>query len=188
MVVGNALTESDSPSARNYQLKIKDLKTHIEERGKSLAAQLAAASKPRDPRGYSPVHLTGWTMRVQEGKPELDEGAAGSRNNVLHICAPNGKATGSWRTRSTLGPGRYRFVGDIRVRGVNSDDDGTVGARLRISGVRPVRLLSGNTDWHQFAFEFQVDGHHQVEFVCELRAIEGDAWFDAESLQVVQVE
>ena len=126
-------------------------------------------------------------MRVQDGKPEFDQSEDGSRQNVLHISAPNGKAAGSWRTLAKLEPGRYRFEVDIRVGGVDSGD-GAAGARLRISGVPPVRRLTGNTDWRQFAFEFQVDGNKPVEFVCELRAREGDAWFDAETLQVERVE
>jgi spore coat protein CotH len=186
-VVGNALTDSDSPSARNYQRKVNELKAHIEERDKSLARQLNDALTPRDPRAYAPVHLTGWTMRAQEGKPEFEQTTDGSRQNVLHISVPHGKAAGSWRTRALLEPGRYRFEGDIRVRVVDSGDD-AAGARLRISGARPVRRLSASTDWRQFAFEFQVDGNRQIEFVCELRAAEGEAWFDAESLQVVRVE
>jgi hypothetical protein len=48
--------------------------------------------------------------------------------------------------------------------------------------------VSGSTDWRQFGFEFEVDGNHPVEFVCELRAVRGDAWFNAETLQVVRVE
>ena len=186
-VVGNALTESDSGAARNYQRRISDLKAHIEARDKSLAFQLANAFKPHDPSAYSPVHLTGWTKRVQDGRPEFEQGADGSRQNVLHISAPNGKAAGSWRTRATLEPGRYRFEGEMRVRGVNSGDE-DAGARLRISGARPARRISGNSDWRQFAFEFEVDGNNVVEFVCELRAGEGDAWFDAGTLQVVRLE
>ena len=186
-VVDTALTDSDSPSARNYQRKVTELKAHIEERDKSLAGQLADALKPRDPSAYAPVHLTVWKPRVQEGKPEFEQTADGSRQNVLHISAPHGKAAGSWRTHAMLEPGRYRFEGDIRVRGVDSGDD-AAGARLRISGARPVRRLSASTGWRQFAFEFQVDGNRQVEFVCELRAPQGEAWFDAETLQVVRVE
>ena len=187
-VVGNSLADSDGPSVRSYQGTIADLKAHIAERDKSLASQLADAYKPRDPLSYSPVHLTGWTMKVQDGKPEFGHDADGARRNLLHISAPHGKAgAGSWRTRVILQPGRYKFEGEIRVRGVDSADQAD-GARLRISGARPMRRLSGSTDWRQFDYEFQVESDREVEFVCELRAREGDAWFDAETLRVARME
>jgi len=44
-VVESTLVEVSPKSAQNYQRRVNDLKAHIEARGKSLARQLAAASK-----------------------------------------------------------------------------------------------------------------------------------------------
>lgn len=186
-VVGHALADSDSPAAEDYKREIDNLKAQIRARDKSLARQLAAVLKPRDPRAYAPVHLTDWSTRVQEGRPDFDHAVDASRRNVLHISAPHGRAAGSWRTRLMLEPGTYKFEGDIRVRGVEVGDDSD-GAKLRISGARPLRRLSGSTDWRQFTCEFQVEADHPIEFVCELRALGGEAWFDAETLHVARVE
>ena len=186
-VLRSVLMESGPQSVRDYQMNVDDLKAHIQERDRSLARQLAEISSPRDPRLSAPVHLSGWTMRVQEGRPEFDLTADTSRTNVLHVFAPHGRAAGSWRTRLKLvEPGRYRFTGEIKVQAVGQGNG--AGAGLRISGGRPMRWLSGSADWRPFAYEFQAAGNRDVEFVCELRAAEGEAWFDAETLQVVRLD
>lgn len=186
-VVRGAMAETGSQSARKYQRHVDALKTHIQERGRSLARQLADASKPRDPRLSAPVHLSGWATKVQEGQPEFDQAAEASRPHLLHISASHGKAVGSWRTRVQLEQGRYRFEGEIRVQGIGWGDQGA-GAGLRISGARPMHELSGSTDWRPFAYEFQVGGNRGVELICELRARDGEAWFDAGKMQVVRVD
>ncbi len=186
-VIRSAMTESDPQSARNYQREVNALKAHIQQRDKSLARQLVDASKPRDPKLSAPVHLTGWATKVQGGQPEFDKSAAESRPNLLHISTAHGKAAGSWRTRVQLEPGRYRFMGEIRVQGVTCADNGG-GAGLRISGQRPRHALTGSTDWRPLACEFQVGESREIEFICELRALDGEAWFDAEKLAVVRVD
>jgi spore coat protein CotH len=185
-VVQTAMAERGPQWADKYQRRVDSLKEHIEERGTSLARQLADALQPLDPKLTRPVHLTGWRTRVQKGQPEFDQGSEVSRPNVLHISAADRTVVGSWRTRLQLAPGRYRFEGEIRVKAVQATA-AEAGAGLRISGGRPRREISGNTDWRSFAYEFQVGENREVEFVCELRALEGDAWFDAEKLQVVRV-
>jgi hypothetical protein len=185
-VVAKALADSDNPQARSYQRTVNELKAHIVARDKSLARQLGEALKPRDPRDYAPVLLTNWTRRIQRGDPEFEQTSNGSRKNLLLISA-RGKVFASWRTRAELDPGRYKFMGEVRVRGVESDEE-SAGAKLRIAGGRPAARVSGNSDWKQFSYEFQVENNGEVEFVCELRADKGDAWFDADTLRVVRIE
>jgi hypothetical protein len=60
--------------------------------------------------------------RAQDGKPEFDKSTDESRTNLLHISARDGKAAGSWRTRVQLDPGRYRFEGEMRLRGVAAEN------------------------------------------------------------------
>jgi hypothetical protein len=182
--VRSAMTDSGQQSAKDYQGEVDLLKAHIVARSKSLARQLADSSKPRDPRFSKSALSAGWTKRVQEGRPEFDTTRQGSRTNVLHISAAHRLSSGSWRTHGRLPPGRYRFEGELRVQGVISKMEGA-GAGLRISGARPVREISGTGDWRPFAYEFQVGENNEIEFICELRALEGEAWFDADKLQVV---
>jgi hypothetical protein len=186
-VIRTAMTDRGPKWADKYQREVNSLKAHIEERARSLASQLAEASKPRDPKFSQPVRLAGWTQKVQQGQPKFDQSSEQARPNLLHISAPRSKTAGSWRTRLQLERGSYRFEGEIRVKDVQPMVEES-GAGLRISGGRPVRELSGSADWRPFAYQFRIGESREVEFVCELSALEGDAWFDAQKLQVVRVD
>jgi spore coat protein H len=186
-VVREVIAESNPQSALAYQRRVDALKTRIEARDESLARQLNDASKPSDPDLSEPIHLTGWTARIQNGQPEFDKSADESRANLLHISALHGKSSGSWRTRIQLEPGRYRFETEMRVRTVGEASQG-IGAGLRIYGGRPIREVSASTEWRPLAYEFQVDESREVEFICELRARDAEVWFDAQKIHVVRVD
>jgi len=98
-------------------------------------------------------------------------------------------ATPSWHTKALLRPGRYHFEGKVRVEAVKPLPFGThQGAGLRIAGnVRQSEDLVGTASWRVVIASFEVRGSAQeIEFICELRARSGQAWFDQQSLQVVQ--
>ena len=63
------------------------------------------------------------------------------------------------------------------------------GASLRIgSNPRDSASLSDDSSWQQLHTDFQVDKElTEIEFICELRASAGEAWFDSASLRVVRV-
>jgi len=47
--------------------------------------------------------------------------------------------------------------------------------------------LTGTIPWQQVSTQFEIESRPQeTEFICELRAAFGTAWFDAGSLRVVQ--
>jgi hypothetical protein len=184
-VVQEVIAESNPQAALAYQKRVDAYKTRIQERGRSLARQIEAAFNPQDP--IEPVHLTGWTSRIQNGRPEFDENADESRSHVLHISALNGKSSGSWRTRFQVEPGRYRFEGEMRVRVAGEPTRGTA-AGLRVAGARAIREVSGNTDWRPVVCEFQVDESREVEFICELRGTNAEVWFDAQKIRLERVE
>ena len=104
-----------------------------------------------------------------------------------------GQTTGSWRSRVMLEGGRYRFEGLARTKGVSatSDPQKGEGVGLRISGIQSPRgnKLAGDAPWTKLAFEFDVAAPgDEVDLVCELRAVKGQVWFDAASLQLVKVK
>ena len=89
----------------------------------------------------------------------------------------------------TLAAGKYRFEGKLRLQEVTTaEDDPRSGAGLRISkGAMPAKL-SGSSDLRPFQHTFEVEeSAAHVELVCELKATGGEAWFDANSLRLVQL-
>ncbi len=93
----------------------------------------------------------------------------------------------SWRSRGILPRGRYRFQALAKTVSVQPLPFGrNQGAALRLSGSGRSRItLIGTQDWQPLPLDFAVTASEQeVEFICELRASQGDAWFDLNSLQL----
>jgi hypothetical protein len=126
----------------------------------------------------------------QEGDARLDGSAQSDGKRVLTISTRN-PSTASWRSDIKLNAGRYRFEGRVRTLGVLAlRDEKGVGAGLRISGGSrtPANKLEGDTNWTGLSQEFEVPSNGStVTLVCELRAQQGQALFDLESLRVVLV-
>jgi len=121
----------------------------------------------------------------------LDRSPAADGRKSLHIVAgPAGRCTASWRSRIILPGGRYLFSGQVRTKNVTplAKDVNTkgVGAGIRQSQhqVRKHGLV-GDTDWQTVQYEFDVPGETgEAVLLCELRAEQGEAWFDLNSLKV----
>jgi hypothetical protein len=96
----------------------------------------------------------------------------------------------SWRTGVVLGPGKYRFTGRVRTKGIVIPAGiVNVGGCLRTSNGAQQKGLSGDTGWTRLTYEFEVrDGERELQFLCELRATQGQIWFDLDSLRLLQVE
>jgi hypothetical protein len=133
------------------------------------------------PEGWLPVEApAGGTLERAKGPGGL---------SALHIVAAGPQTLASWRARALLGPGRYRFEGRARVAGVKPLPSGIhQGAGLRIGGgIRQSANLVGDSSWQPLAAQFQVEKTaRQIELICELRASAGEAWFDLDSLRIVQ--
>ncbi len=134
------------------------------------------------------ARLVGWARSDEPASGRMQEGAGADGVNCLEIMT-RAKASSSWRTKALVGPGRYRFEGKVRVDGVQPLGFGAhQGAGLRIRGQpRQSEDLTGTSAWRVLSTQFQTkDLAQEVEFVCELRASAGEAWFDCASLRVVQ--
>jgi len=97
---------------------------------------------------------------------------------------------GAWRHSVVLGRGRYRVEAKILVADVVPiRDDLLRGATLHRHGEAPTARLVGSSDWVHCQDEFEVqEDRRQVEFLLELRAKHGQAWFDRESLILIRLE
>ena len=121
----------------------------------------------------------GWREEFDRGEPVMDRPEADGKA-TLHVQARGGRSRASWRAQVCLAQGRYRFEGLLRTEGVTG---GSVG--LRISGDTTNRRINGTTAWRAMAHEFEVkDPIADVEVVCEFHALQGEVWFDLNSLKL----
>ena len=180
--------ENSTSSARYHDNQVQELKERISERDDSLRQQLARLAEQPQLDVNAPLHLTGWTRNTQKGTPEFRLEKSQDGHDILYLAAKD-NAICSWRTRTPLDEGTYRFEGRIRTKDVKpSSGEPDAGAGLRITGNKVATELSGTQDWQKFSYLFQVqEGNGQVGLVCELRASSGEAWFDVSSLRLVRL-
>jgi spore coat protein CotH len=138
------------------------------------------------------ARLNDWKTKTDKSSPPVthEKGTEASRR-FLRVSASgnssNAMHVGSWRMKVLLAPGKYVFEGDLRAAGiVSKTNDLGLGAGLRISGgKRPNNKLEGNAPWTHVEYPIQIEGlENEVELVCELRALKGEVWFDADSLRL----
>jgi hypothetical protein len=165
-----------------------DLIDRIGKRHQFLQAQIG--SGPARPLEFRQgiACLDSWTKIDQPASGQMGTGLSPDGITSLEILTRE-EATPSWRTKAVLEPGRYHFEGKVRVEAVKALPFGThQGAGLRIAGnVRQSEDFVGTASWREVSAPFEVRGSVQeIEFICELRARSGQAWFDQASLRVVK--
>jgi len=187
MEVRPVLTGSEWDGLRNEAAIVKE---RIVQRELSLESQLARPPLKQMEFQAGAGRLDGWVMAEAPLKGKMDQVNGPGNVPSLHIVA-DGDTLASWRAKALIGRGRYRFEGRARVAGVQPLPYGMhQGAGLRVGG-SPRRLdsLTGNTPWQLLEAEFQVEqATEEIEFICELRARAGEAWFELDSLMVVPLK
>ncbi|MBL9174025.1 MAG: CotH kinase family protein [Verrucomicrobiales bacterium] len=140
--------------------------------------QLTAGSR-------KPQVLTGWQARPQQGTPVLDTVSEDKRES-LHLGAIRAGTVASFRTSRTLSPGEYTLEASIKTRGIAAQSGAPGrGAGIRISGADRQHHLTGSQDWSPTRFEFEIHDDREIEFIVELRADKGEAWFDLSTLRLI---
>jgi hypothetical protein len=76
----------------------------------------------------------------------------------------------------------------VRTRNVEkAADQAEGGVGLFMSGGPVSREILGSTEWREVVYPFRVpEGGAEVELVCQLRATQGECWFDKTSLRLVK--
>ncbi len=160
------------------------LRQQIEARAAKVSEQLRGI--PLAPMKFGPdgtVSLSEtnrWRDEPDRGDARMDRGKVDG-HNALHIAARNERTRASWRAQVYLARGWYRFEGLARTETLSG---GSV--RLRISGdTRSVGIADTRGSWRPLTHDFEVvDTGMDIEFVCELTAMQGEVWFDIDSLKV----
>ena len=140
--------------------------------------------------------ITNWTIPLTPRDPA---NAIRDRVNIdgrpaLHILTTNKmtNTSASWRASVLLNEGSYRFEALAKTAGVvslmNTNKGG--GAGIRHSGIRKPRTnkLEGNSGWQQLNYEFELKVEEEVQLLCELRATQGEVWFDVNSLRLTRLK
>lgn len=171
--------------ATQHDYQVARLCDRIIARARSIAEQLASLPEPIqfDERGAA--RLSGWQpgrTPPQPGGPRLEKIDAQGKT-WLHITAAKTGGTGAWRTSALLEAGRYRFEGRVRTNG--PENSGTVGLRTSRGSTR--WQITGGSEWREISSKLTVEEPiEELEFICELRAPQGEAWFDEESFRLIR--
>jgi len=179
-----ALRETDPAAADAHRSRANALRRRLQARLTSLEAMLSPASRTKfDAQGT--LALNDWAPQTDLGEADLPKEQDEKGNALLRISTKTG-CTASWRTTKLLDRGKYRIEARIKTQSVVfPPNDPKAGAGLRVSRHRIGQKNEGNKDWTPIVFDFEVrDDHAAVELVCELRATQGDIWYDLSSLKL----
>jgi spore coat protein H len=184
VVAGN-----DAEAARRYKDAVDGFCVLIARRGQSLDRQLANPIEPIKFDNADSAPLAGWQSKSDFGKPKLARSEAEAGKKILQIGTTEGSSIGSWKTTVWLERGRYRVAGKVKTQGLVADvGDPFGGAGFRLAKGRPDKYVSGSTDWKDVDYEFSVqDTLAEVQILCEFRSTQGEAFFDADSLNLKRI-
>lgn len=164
------------------------LQKKILQRGAFLGSQLNGPAPVPLEFSNDAAPLRRWDPADPPAQGRLDIVSGPGGHSSLHI-ETHSDAFASWRSKVWLEPGHYRFEAKVAISGVKPLVSGAHnGAGVRTAGnLRETPDLTGTRDWTVLRSDFQVQSSGLQEFVCELRASAGEAWFDLESLQVLRI-
>ena len=161
------------------------LADRIARRVRSVREQLRTANTPIAFDAQGVARLTDWKMSRESGSPSFSR--QGGTTTSLIVNANGNMAYGSWRSLVLLDAGDYQFAGRFKTLNLQFNENITrAGVTLRVSGDRSPRMVTNAVDWTEFVYDFSVSGLADMELVCELRAAQGRAMFDADSLRLIR--
>jgi len=179
----NAAEQTARESAGNAMLK------RIVRRHQNVENQLAGRVPVfLDLGSENRATVSGWEPEVAEARIQ----ALRSRHdNVealgLRFQPGPGVAAASWRATVSLVAGRYVFTARVSALGISAPGltaSDSIGATIRVSGSTAAKRIASNVAWERLEHRFVVREPGDVQLVCELRAAQGEAWFDVASLQL----
>jgi spore coat protein H len=181
--------------AREHDSEVQKLRRQVQQRVKRVDEMLAEpAPEPIDFDANGVAKLTHWQPFDLKSSGKLDQVELDGRP-MFHIAAgTTERCSASWRSATLLKPGRYVFEARLRTTGIvplTENPSRGLGAGIRISRARVTRSngFVGDNDWVKVEYEISIeDETGEPIFVCELRAAQGEVWFDPSSLHVRKVK
>jgi hypothetical protein len=180
----------DTNEARQFAGYGQDMLNRIVTRFQIVSNKLAAPEPQLlrfDANGVA--QLSGWRTVKKTGNAALDIATVDART-TLYLKAAGENTVASWRTSVILPAGKYRLTGEAKAAQVTgAEGDAAAGAGVRISGGKLTQKLSGDAAWTKVEYEFEVTVEgEEKELVCELRARQGEAWFDSQTLRLMRAK
>lgn len=177
--------------AREFRNWGNEMNNRLVARHKNIAEQLAKPEpKPLAIETNATVLLTGWKPN-EPGETAKHAVAKLGDRNTLHIQALKGDVIASWRTSVLLDEGFYRLQALACVTNVvtlTNDVKRANGAGLRISQENRTQQLVGSSGWTPLEYDFEVATGGEVKvLICELRARQGEVWFDTATLKLTRL-
>jgi len=164
------------------------VKARLVQRQRSLVSQLNKPAERPLEFAAGVTRLRGWEIGESPTKGKMDQANGPGGLPSLHIVV-TGESAAAWRTKALLPRGQYRFEGRVSIASVEPLPYGIHhGAGLRVRGSqRQTDSFTGDASWRWQMADFRVvKPIEEVEFICELRARAGEAWFEVDSLRVLQ--
>jgi len=184
--IDNLFVDGEGRSSRTFQQRANGVCRRVARREEFLRGELLApdSSLTFDASGGAP--LKDWKPFVTSGKAVTQARPDTKPAQLFIQLQETGSA--SWRSSATLPPGNYRFVGRVKMSGVEiAEGDERAGVCLRILHRTLARRMAGRSNWMEVAFDFEVEKPRTpVEFMCELRGVKGEACFDLGSLRLIK--
>jgi len=177
-----AVLDEKGLATDSHRQRVAAFCRRVQQRSRYLQNQISPVT-PLQFGDLAMAGLTNWHSKIDLGDAQLTQKQDQAGNPLLHISTKEG-CTASLRTACPLDSGTYRFEARIKTKGVVFPaGDSRAGAGLRISRYRVGQKNSGDKDWTPVVFDFEVpENQSEVELICELRANQGDIWFDEKSL------
>jgi len=193
-----AIVELEGEDAgKNYDGQAKQVRDRITAQYVNFERRLTEPEP--EPLKFSSgiASITNWVIPLT---PKDPANAIRDRVNIdgrlsLHILTTNKttNTSASWRATVYLAPGNYRFETMAKCAGVVPAVNlkKGAGAGIRHSGTVTNRLnmLEGDAPWQKLEYDLPtVRFEQELILICELRADDGEAWFDLNSMRLVKTE
>lgn len=183
-----ALEKKNPQWAKDYEGRIQEARSRVEQRIAAIGKQLGDMPKPLSfsAQGIAKIDTKGW--RTEGSATKIEE--SNTEGKPVFRIQAEGDTAASWRKSLRLDPGKYRFEGRVRTAGVQASESSSGnGAGLRISGGTRTgqNSIAGDSAWQTVGFQFDTPGG-DVVLVAELRASKGEAIFDKDAFQLIRVQ
>lgn len=180
---------ADRPKAEQERLfrSIGSVRRRVLERGQHVEQLIETRPKPVrfDERGE--MFIGGWLARPDTGNGVAEVVTFPDRSKELHLRARSPGTSAGFRTALKLPAGGYTLSARVKTRElVPMKDPRGEGAGLRLGGASRTNHVEGTTDWTPVVHRFELPETREVEFVAEIRADAGEAWFDFGSLKITR--